>query len=40
MLKKYCQPSSTRPDKMTARMVLRLSVIVQVSSFSSVCGWR
>ena len=25
---------------MTARMVLRLSVIVQVSSFNSVCGWR
>src|SRR6202022_1792089 len=29
MLKKYCQPISTRPDRMTARMVLRLSVIVQ-----------
>src|SRR6476646_1880993 len=28
-LKKYCQPISTRPDRMTARMVLRLSVIVQ-----------
>ena len=38
MLKKYCQPSSTRPDRMTARMVLRLSVIVQVSSFNSVAG--
>ena len=35
MLKKYCQPISTRPDRMTARMVLRLSVIVQVSSFNS-----
>src|ERR1700722_13918754 len=40
MLKKTCQPSSTRPDRTTARMVLRLSVIVQVSSFSSVCGQR
>src|ERR1700681_1181697 len=29
MLKKYCQPISTRPDRMTARMVLRLSGIVQ-----------
>src|SRR5665811_539299 len=39
-LKKYCQPISTRPDRMTARMVLRLSVIVQISSFNSVCGLR
>ena len=35
MLKKYCQPSSTRPDRITARMVLRLSVIDQVSSLIS-----
>src|SRR6202045_2547510 len=40
MLKKYCQPSSTSPDRMTARMVLRLSVIVQVSSFISIRAWR
>src|SRR3954470_17051251 len=36
MLNRYCQPISTRPDRMTARMVLRLSVIVQVSSFMRV----
>ena len=40
MLKKTCQPISTRPDRMTARMVLRLSVIVQVSSFNLVGGRR
>src|SRR6202011_6404785 len=51
ILKKYCQPSSTRPDRMTARMVLRLSVIVQglVIQFGlrralcclfDACSWR
>src|SRR5579872_3780848 len=27
MLKKYCQPISTRPERMMARIVFRLSVI-------------
>jgi hypothetical protein len=36
MLKKYCHASSTSPERMMARMVLRWSFIFQISSFISV----
>jgi hypothetical protein len=41
MLKKYCQPISTRPDRMTAEDgVCDYRSFVHGLSFNSVCGWR